>query len=204
MEGRIKLTVTETAKFLAHVRKMFPATDELAVHLTRSALERISTFDWPTVEAAIVSHGIQYGGRGRAFIVGAFLERLGERSDAARRETDRLRALARREEEVALLDGERRRIEQERAAMREAILEADATDVDQAIGYLRSLGWTVPPWPTAVPDWSPFLVIAVHDLLTDHDWPDVAHPGSTLSARDALARVPVRRMEEFGVRSGPK
>lgn len=183
-----KVGPEDRAWFLAEVRQWFPATDEVQRELISRSLSRLEAFRATALRAAMEDYRTRWGGKTGRFYIGSFLEQLGEKNQLTTTRTAALRAIAEREEKVLRDATEMRAILAEREQMREAIADQPAAAVDTALAYLDQLGWGRPP--QHIDRWSPTWLIAVHDLITGHEWPDLASPDKRTSARDALARVP--------------
>ena len=179
------LTAEDRTWFLAQIATYFPRTSDIERDVLRMALPRLRGFRSETVRAVMTDWCIRWGGSNGRFYVGSFLEALAERNEARRKELTKLSIIAKAEAEKLALFSERQAIEQERTAMREAIGDAGAAQVDRALEYLRECGWGAPPTP-AVDAWPARWVIAVYDLLRDTPWPDVRNPGETIPVREAV------------------
>ena len=166
-----KVTAEDRAWFLAQVRTFFPHTDEIEMHVTRLALPRLGEFRSDAFRAAVTDYVTRWSGRSKRFIVGYFLDQLGERDEKAKRRMQALAELAARERRAIETDAEARRIREERAQLRRICEEASPERIEEAIAFLQECGWSRPP--ESISDWSPLWIVAVSDILTDATWPDI-------------------------------
>lgn len=183
----------DRAWFLGEVARYFPATGDIEREVLRLALPRLGGFPRDTIRATMTDWAIRWGGTKGRFFIGSFLEALGERSESRKREADRVAVLARADDERLRLFAERQSVTAEADALRETILDAEASRVDAALQFLRECGWGAPP--SHVDAWSMRWLVAVSDLLTERGWPDLQAPpverdGRTV--RDDSPRIPIR------------
>ena len=204
-----KVTAEDRVWFLAQVRTFFPHTEEIEMHVTVLALPRLGEFRSDAFRAAVTDYVTRWSGRSKRFIVGYFLEQLGERDEKVKRRMQALAELAARERRAIETDAEARRIREERAHLRRICEEASPERLEEAIAFLQECGWSRPP--ESIAEWSPLWLVAVSDVLTDATWPDIhaesipvdpkKHPhvfmrddSVRISAREALRKAgpPIR------------
>ena len=153
------MKANELAEFVARVRRLFrgPMDEELFA----LALRSIARSEFAEAVEALEAYALDFGGERGRFFPARYREFL-RGIEAARIERERL---TRRLEAARSPAMNRTSIDNEWAARRREIREADKSRVEEAIAWLESIGWRRPVG--GLDGWPSSWLLAVSDIVQD-------------------------------------
>lgn len=171
---RHDLTTEERKYILDFIDRNFPKTPNLEREIIRSEIETMNRYPIEAIKAAVYEYRLQWGGQRGQFFPGQFINLLASKNDELRKRMQEELAIYQREERRKHETELQARCREEMDEHRRRCLEADPVLRSQAVRFLQCQGWPTPPADPA--SWSTYWSIAVSDLLSGTDWPDVTAP----------------------------
>ena len=176
---RHDLTTEQRNYILDFIDRYFPKTPNLDREIIRSEIETMDRYSVEAIKAALYEYRAKWGGQGGRFIVGQFIELLASKNDELRKRMQEELSIAQRQERRKHETELQARCREEMDEHRRRCVEADPVLRSQAVRFLECQGWPTPPADPAT--WSTYWSIAVSDLLSGADWPDVTAPSERRS-----------------------
>ena len=157
------MTSAELAEFVSRSRKLFRG--EMDEEVFSLAKARIAGLKFPTCISALDDYALMHGGARARFIPGKFFEfyaRLDATVVEQRIKSSHIAEVIASDERAGM---ERDAVDADwrnRRAECEAMLPSDRAEI---VGWLRGIGWPMPP--ASVANWSRAWLLAVSDLAHD-------------------------------------